>query len=306
MEIETRLVRVTADEEKRRDEHLIDSLNKDLERCRLNESNQTRTIDELKQSLSKRNEQLEQVHEQLDVYLSEIDQLQRTIAEETDSNSRNDSIVNLLKQQNDEKDKRLNALGNQLNEINIQSETNSMIIEKYKAELSQTRFRLDESLVQESVYRQERTQLNQEIDEKSKLIDERQREVDRLNEILSSLQFDYEQTKEELSAVRDKLLQAEIDNQTLKENLNERNNEFNALAHRFHQGQEEHRLYEKEHRFSNEQVLQREQHSRQVEEELKIVFDKYRQVEQRYSAEKEQFDRIREEQIVDNELVSTC
>jgi SMC interacting uncharacterized protein involved in chromosome segregation len=67
------------------------------------------------------------------------------------------------------------------------------------------------------------------LEEKTKTLDDRQREIEKLNHLLTRLQIDYEKSKNDLSTAQDEIVQQEIENQTLKQHLNEKTNEVNRI-----------------------------------------------------------------------------
>ena len=67
------------------------------------------------------------------------------------------------------------------------------------------------------------------LEDRSKTLDDRQREIETLNCLLSRLQIDYEKSKNDLSIAHDELVQRDINNQTLKQHLTEKTNEVKSL-----------------------------------------------------------------------------
>lgn len=65
------------------------------------------------------------------------------------------------------------------------------------------------------------------LEERSKTLEDRQREIETLNCLLTRLQIDYEKSKNDLSIAHDELVQREINNQTFKQHLAEKTNEVN-------------------------------------------------------------------------------
>jgi len=68
------------------------------------------------------------------------------------------------------------------------------------------------------------------LEEKTKLLDDRQREIETLNHLLTRLQIDYEKSKNDLSIAQDEIVQQDIGNQTLKQHLTEKTNEVNRIS----------------------------------------------------------------------------
>lgn len=66
------------------------------------------------------------------------------------------------------------------------------------------------------------------LEDRSKSLDDRQREIETLNCLLSRLQVDYEKAKNDLSIAHDELVQRDINNQTLKQHLTEKTNEVSS------------------------------------------------------------------------------
>ena len=158
-------------------------------------------------------------------------------------------------------------------------------------------------------------QLGQELtcslDESRKTIDDLRREMERLNVLLSTLQFDYQRAKEDLSLVEDRFVQLKVQHQTLEQQLNEKNHEFTSLSTRSEKIQEDFHHYEKEHRYSNDEFFQREEHSQTIQNhftdfirEHRTLKVEHQRLEEEFGQTLEQLNRMKQSDLLQTECVS--
>ena len=131
------------------------------------------------------------------------------------------------------------------------------------------------------------------MDERNQLLDDRQHEIETLNQLISHLQMDYEKSKNELSISHDQLLQVQIGNETIKQHLVEKTNELTIVTNRLHQIQQDLHVYEKGHRYSNEEYFEREQRLKNIENELNTFGNTYDKLQREHQDLNEELERCR-------------
>jgi predicted nucleic acid-binding Zn-ribbon protein len=162
-----------------------------------------------------------------------------------------------------------------------------------KTELNQARLLLQEHVMKETDFKQNSNRINSLLDERNKVLDDRQHEIETLNQLLSNLQIDYERSKNDLSIAHDQVVQFEIGNQTIKQHLLDKTNELNLITNRFHQIQQDLHAYEKGHRYSNEEYFEREQRMKNLENELTTIINSYEKLQRDHQLVNEDLDKCR-------------
>ena len=105
--------------------------------------------------------------------------------------------------------------------------------------------------------------------------------------------MDYEKSKNDLSLAHDQLLQVDIGSQTMKQHLTDKSNELTIVTNRLHQVQQDFHLYEKEHRYSNEEYFEREQRLKHLENELTTFGHTYEKLQREHQELNDELERCR-------------
>ncbi|UJR13437.1 hypothetical protein I4U23_000451 [Adineta vaga] len=160
---------------------------------------------------------------------------------------------------------------------------------------SQSRSINQDYLNKENELKQNLNRTKSLIDERNRLSDERQREIETLKHLMSHLEIDYDKSKNDLSINRDRILHLEIENETIRKDFIDKTNEIMILTKQLQQNQYDFHLYEKDHRYSNEEYFQHEQTKKSIENEFTIMNHNYEKLQKDYQNLNESFKKCRYE-----------
>ncbi|CAF3693774.1 unnamed protein product [Adineta steineri] len=280
------------EDENRQYNQEFEKLNNELTALKIIEITLLKNIDELKENLLIISNERDDIRKQYNNYQYDLENIQKILADETESNLKSETKVILLTRQFDEEQKRSNEFKYQFNDIQMQLTSALLSNDTLKTELNQARLLNQEYTIKEKDFKQNINRINSLLDERNKSLEERQREIETLNHLMSHLQEDYEKSKNNLSIAQDRIVYLEIENETIKQRCIEKTNELTFMTNQLQQSQQDFHTYEKEHRYSNEEYFEYEQRKKSLDNELSTVVQNY--------------EKLQKEHEVLNELLNKC
>lgn len=148
------------------------------------------------------------------------------------------------------------------------------------------------------------------MDQTRQCLTNRENELEQMNFFCENIQKDSTKYQNDLSQCQNELVQLNVDYRTSQDDLKEKLHQLKTISFRFHQLEDNFHLYEKEHRYSNEEFFQRDKDLKDLQLEFKHFIIHHQRIEKDFhnlkeeqSENKDFIDNLEEIHQVENEQV---
>ncbi|CAF4440916.1 unnamed protein product, partial [Adineta steineri] len=135
----------------------------ELTALKIIETTLLKNIDELKENLSIISNERDDIRKQYNNYQYDLENIQKILADETESNLKSETKVILLTRQFDEEQKRSNEFKYQINDIQMQLTSALLTSDTLKTELNQARLFNQEYTIKEKDFKQNINRINSSL-----------------------------------------------------------------------------------------------------------------------------------------------